>query len=219
MHWILPFLFLGLIKFAAALWWSVKFVTDCWGASWGQWCMGTCRAGCMWTLQSNDLWKSALAGPADPFWSYFLHPLFFFFFSKKVLPNVNFNSIWNDLSFTMCQTGQCPLMPWVPLWPRVRRRSLWAACTQQSVWSQKPENRLGNRLEPYLYPASHWAGQPSGPRIWAFQNLPAIDQKRTVPELGQGGKGAAVFQGNAFEGDVGQALLLAWGSGGNRHWP
>ena len=57
--------------------------------------------------------------------------------------------------------------------------------------------------------AAQWAGYLGFPKFVCYRS------ETNHPELGQGGKEAAVFQGNTFEGDVGQTLLLAWGSGGN----
>lgn len=63
------------------------------------------------------------------------------------------------------------------------------------------ESRLENLLEPYLDPASHSTGQPQGVSICRSE------MKR--PKSGQDRRDAAVFHCN-----VGQVLLLAWGSGG-----
>lgn len=63
------------------------------------------------------------------------------------------------------------------------------------------ESWLENLLEPYLDPASHSTGQPRGVSI--------CRSEMKCPKSGQDRRDAAVFHCN-----VGQVLLLAWGSGG-----
>lgn len=89
---------------------------------------------------------------------------------------------------------------------------MWAACTSQSLWSQKSENRMENRPEPCLYMASHWAWSSTAPGIWTFQNVSAIDWKCTDLNWAREEGEQLYFRGTFLRmtaGQAGQALLMA----------
>lgn len=86
------------------------------------------------------------------------------------------------------------------------------ACTELSLRSQKTGCKPGWSLTSML---PHIRRGSPVDQVSGFPKFVCCTSATNHPESGQGGGEAAVFQGSTFEGDVGQTLLLAWGSGGN----
>lgn len=107
-----------------------------------------------------------------------------------------------------------PGHPGAPLCPGFFLGLEWdiEACTELSLWSQKTGCKPVGALPPCCLMLD-WVAQWT--RYLSFPKFVCCTSGTNHPESGQGGREAAVFQGSTFEGDVGQTLLLAWGSGGN----